>query len=235
MTRASTILLVAIVLSLIGVLSYGGYHYVSDHPSILNFLHTGSSPATRSSVSTQSEFTTPSRASLITFATQVNSTTSSGATVYFAVTSSSVTLPTVSTVSSSTSENNTFTESQNTITSLQSTNSSVALSSNSSQLWIFVLAGPATIDVTGGTTHLNVTFTNTQQTSASVYVSGSLSSATQTTHVGSPPLLVAGGGNVNFYLDLGKLGSGHYSVSFYVVGNPSNAQLSALNTIAFQV
>lgn len=236
MTRASVIVLLLIVLALAGVIGYGGYHYVSDHPSILSFLHSGSSPSTEyTTLSSVTQlpvvsFTAVRSIQSITFATEVNSTTQGGSTVYFSAGTSIAN--TTSIFSSSITSS---------VTSLSSAATSTQATSNqstgltSSQNWAFVLTYPPSISVAGGVAYLNVSYTNTLTSSRSVYLTATLSSASGTGPIGSPLLTIEGGHEMSLDLNLGQLNAGQYSVSFYVVDNSSGTQISPTTTVPFSV
>lgn len=244
LTKASMLILVIIILAIGGIVAYGGYHYVSDHPSVLNFLRGGT--VTTHSTESQSppnqtqngvSLTLPTESSSITFATEVNVTTQGSSTVYFAENTDTMSgsvnetvttsLPIATSVSAVPTQTNSVT-----IVNTSSRNGTTA--STSSENWLFVLTFPPTVSVSSGITYLNVSYTNTGSGSVSAYETVTLSSGTGTQPIGSPLQAVQSGGQMSLDLELGQLKPGDYSVTFYAVNNNSGAQLSQSDSITFK-
>src|SRR5579872_5930526 len=149
-TRASRIILIVIVVSIVGIVGYGSYHYISDHPSILNFLHSSSPQPGSVSTGAQAQSIAvsgaPTTQTTITFATQVNATVLNTTTIFYTVSTSQT--YTSSFISTLTISNvNSTTVSANTTSTFLSSNQT---SASSAQNWAFVPAYPPNISVSNG-------------------------------------------------------------------------------------
>ncbi len=167
------------------------------------------------------------------------STQSKETNTYIAVTNASA--PSGSQNSTPPSSSTTTFVSSASTTSLTSTQTSTSQTSTSSQSassqnWVFVPAFPPSVTVSQNHAYLNVTYTNTSDAPASIYISAVVaSSGGPGRHAPGPVLSVGPGGQGGLYLDLGNFASGSYSVTFYAVNNSNAQQISQSETIQFTV
>lgn len=217
-STASLVILALILISILGVASYGAYKAIPQfHTEVHSILHHS---ATTSSTNLQSTFTisqTPTGplATKTFYATSVLKT------------------QTVSTLTESSSSNSEQVSTSTTfVSSQQTTNTTTSATKN----WEFVVTDNPDVYVSGGTAYLNVTYSNVLGANASVYEKITLAGPDGNKTVGSPLIHVASSGQIDLNLQLGSgLTPGQYSVSFYLVDDASGLQVSATENVLFTV
>jgi hypothetical protein len=106
---------------------------------------------------------------------------------------------------------------------------------NGSANWPFVPSYPATVFVTDGKAYLNASFSSTLGTPVSAFLDTVVSSGGSGSHVPGPVVTVAAGGRMGLYTQLGSLGPGSYTVTFYVVNNANGEAISGTETVQFTI
>lgn len=225
MTRASAVILVVILFSIVGVVGYGGYHYVSDHPSLLHSLGFGGGTTSSNLVTTLAENTASNVGSSST-GSQSSQASSSAGNSGSEIISSSSSSPSesVTTLSQSTSEQSSLSNSSQSAEGQQNP---------------FVQLGSASVVVSKGEAFLNVTFQSQNTDYPEVYLNESIYYSENSSFAGSASVnegleLEHGQQLAEFYAPLGSLAHGSYYVTF-VLETPAGTPLSEPGKASFTI